>query len=262
MRERPRVLEPAAQRLELLLLAAFFALPLLGLLVQSVAVTWRYPDVLPSRLGTRGYAIAFGSGGAGQAALNSLEVALAASVIGLLLAWPAARAIAELPRTLRRMALLLIAAPLLVPPLATGMGLTEWFIELGLSGTRTGLVLAHLTVVIPYEVLIIGASLGDRVQAVEEMASGLGLGRVRRLAFVTIPAARGVIAAAALLGFLVSWSQYGSSLAVGAGVPMLPLVLVPYVGSDPTVAAALSVLFLIPAFLVLFATLRLTRERA
>ena len=69
-----------------------------------------------------------------------------------------------------------------------------------------------------------------------------------------------VIGGSALLGVLVSWSQYGSSLAVGAGLPLLPLVLVPYIGSDPTVAAALSVLFLLPALAALALALRVGRE--
>jgi putative spermidine/putrescine transport system permease protein len=66
---------------------------------------------------------------------------------------------------------------------------------------------------------------------------------------------------AALLGFLVSWSQYGLSLAVGGGLPMLPLVLVPYTSSDPQVAAALSLVFLAPAVVALLAAARATGPR-
>jgi len=41
------------------------------------------------------------------------------------------------------------------------------------------------------------------------------------VALVTLPSVRACLAAAFLLGFLVSWSQYGSPLAVGGGLPML-----------------------------------------
>ena len=58
-----------------------------------------------------------------------------------------------------------------------------------------------------------------------------------------------MLAVAALLGFLVSWSQYGLSLAVGGGTPMLPLLLVPYIASDPQVASVLALVFLAPALL-------------
>ena len=48
--------------------------------------------------------------------------------------------------------ILLVALPLLVPPFATGTGLAEWFIRLGLADTILGVALAHLTAVLPYVV--------------------------------------------------------------------------------------------------------------
>lgn len=46
---------------------------------------------------------------------------------------------------------------------------------------------------------------------------------------------------------MVSLAQCGSTLAVSAGTPTLPLLLVPYAQSDPQIAAALSLLLLVPA---------------
>jgi putative spermidine/putrescine transport system permease protein len=156
--------------------------------------------------------------------------------------------------------LVLLAMPLLVPAYATGTGLAEWFLRLGLAGGRLGLVLAHLTVVLPYVVLVLAAGFGERLAELEEMAATTGLGQGRRLALVTLPAVRPTLAAACLLGFLVSWSQYGLSLAVGGGLPMLPILLLPFVGTDPQVAAALSLLFLAPAVAALALAARATRR--
>jgi putative spermidine/putrescine transport system permease protein len=227
-------------------LGLVFAAPLLVLLAQAVADQWRAPALLPQRLGTRGLQVAIG-GDSGAALVNSLQVAVATTAAALLLGWPAARALGD--RRLRRPTpvLLLLAMPLLVPAYATGTGLAEWFLRLGLAGGRLGLVLAHLTVVLPYVVLVLASGFGERLAELEEMASTTGLGPARRLALVTLPAVRPTLAAAGLLGFLVSWSQYGLSLAVGGGLPMLPIVLLPFVGTDPQVAAALSLLFLAPA---------------
>ncbi len=113
--------------------------------------------------------------------------------------------------------------------------------------------MAHLIPVLPYVLLILATGFGPDVRALEEAAAVHGAGRVRRLVVVTLPAVAPVLAVAALLGFLVSWSQYGLSLAVGGGTPMLPLLLVPFVGSDPQVAAALSLVFLAPALLAVVA---------
>jgi ABC-type spermidine/putrescine transport system permease subunit II len=107
-------------------------------------------------------------------------------------------------------------------------------------------VLAHLVYALPYVVLLLAPAFGSGVAELEEAARTLGAGTARRLALVTVPTVAPALAAAALLAFLASWSQYGTSLAVGGGLPMLPLVLVPFVGADPQVAD-LALLFLTPA---------------
>ncbi len=240
-------------------IAALIALPLLALIVRAFADVWRAPAIVPQRLGLRGVRIAF-SGDTATAFTNSLTVALLTVIVALLIGWPAARVLGE--RRLRHPAVvfMLLAMPLLVPSYAVGSGLTEWFIRLGLDGTTLALIAAHLTFVLPYVVLVLLAGFGPRLTALEEMGSVSGLTPLRRLAWVTLPSAAPTIAAAALLGLLVSWSDYGSSLAVGAGRPMLPVVLLPFVGADPQVAATLALLFLAPAIAALAFTVRVGRQ--
>jgi putative spermidine/putrescine transport system permease protein len=237
--------------------ALLFALPIAALVVRAFADEWRAPALLPQGFGLRGFDVAFE---AGAAFAGSLAVALVTTAVALALAWPAARVLGE--RRLRRPGLvfLLLAMPLLVTPYATGAGLTEWFIRLGLAGTLLGLVLAHLVLVLPYVVVVLVSGFGPRVGELEEMARTFGASPLRRLAWVTLPSMRATLAAAGLLGFLVSWSQYGSSLAVGAGRPMLPLVLLPYVRTDPQVASALALLFLAPALVALAVATRASRS--
>jgi len=242
-----------------LLLAAVFAIPVLALIVQAFADEWRAPALIPQHLGFRGFRDAFADGGALAALANSLLIAVATTVLALLLGWPAARVLGE--RRLRHPApvFLLLALPLLVPALATGTGLTEWFIHLNLVETRAGIVLAHLTVVLPYVVLVLTAAFSRRLTELEDMATAMGWSPARRLLAVTIPSVRPTLVAAALLGFLVSWAQYGTSLAVGGGLATLPIALLPYVSSDPEVAAALAMLFLAPAVAALAVASRLGR---
>ena len=222
--------------------------PIATLVLRAAADEWRSPSVLPQRFGTRGIDAAFAdASGAVEAILNSLTVALATTLIALVLAWPAARVVGE--RRVRHAGAVwvLLGLPLLVPPFATGSGLTEWFIRLGIADTLAGLVVAHLVPVLPYVVLLLASGFRPEVRELEEAAAVHGAGRARRLVLVSLPAVAPVLAVAALLGFLVSWSQYGLSLAVGGGTPMLPLLLVPFVGADPQVAAVLALVFLGPA---------------
>lgn len=247
-------------RVAALAVALLFALPLAALVVRAFADSWRAPAIVPQRLGTRGFDVAFGGGQAGEAFATSLVVALIATALGLLVGWPAARALGE--RRLRRpgVVLLVLALPLLVPPYAVGVGLTEWFIRIDLAGTVGGLIAVHVLFVLPYVVAILVSGFGPRLAGLEDMARALGARPAQRFAWVTLPGLAPTVAAAALIGFLVSWSQYGSSLAVGAGRPMLPLLMLPFVNSDPQVAATFALLFLAPAVLALAATARLSRS--
>lgn len=234
------------------------AAPLLVLVVRAFADEWRAPALVPQRLGLRGVEVAF-SGTSAQALGNSLLVALATATLALLLAWPAARVLGERRPRHPAPIFLLLVMPLLVPGYAVGTGLTEWFIRLGLDGTLPALVAGHLTFVLPYVVLVLLSGFGPRLTALEEVARVNGLSPVRRLLWVTLPAAAPTVGVAALIGFLVSWSDYGTSLAVGGGRPMLPVVLLPFVGADPQVAATLALLFLAPAVAVLAAAVRAGR---
>jgi putative spermidine/putrescine transport system permease protein len=252
-----------ANRVVALLAALAFAVPLGAIVVRAVADVWRAPALVPQEWGLRGFREGLSGGATAEAFANSLVVGALTTLVALVLAWPAARVLGE--RRLRRggwdrVVFLLLALPLLVPPYATGAGLAEPFIRLGLIDTRAGLVLAHLTAVLPYVVLVLLGGFGARLAELEDMGRALGLSPLRRLAWVTVPAVRPTLAAAAALGFLVSWSQYGSSLAVGGGIPMAPLVLLPFVGPDPQVAAAVSTLYVLPALLALAVAARAARS--
>jgi putative spermidine/putrescine transport system permease protein len=254
-----------SRRLVVALVAVAAVLPLLTLVLRAAADEWRAPDLVPQRYGTRGVEAAFADApDAAEAVLNSLSVAAGTTALAFVLAWPAARVIGE--RRLGRSAVagvwVLLALPVLVPQYATGSGLAEWFIRLGVADTLGGLVAAHLIPVLPYMLLILASGFGPDVRAAEEAAAVHGAGPARRLALVTVPLLAPTIAVAALLGFLVSWSQYGLSLAVGGGTPMLPLLLVPYIDADPQVAAVLALAFLAPALAAVAASLALARRMA
>jgi putative spermidine/putrescine transport system permease protein len=237
-----------------LLISVLAVVALLVLPLQAVADVWRAPALLPQHVGTRGIAWLMAPGARVAAAVTtSLVVALVATTIGLVVAWPAARALSRLEVRSRTALLAVIAAPLLVPGFAIGTGMATWLLRLGLADTLGGLVAAHLVFVLPYAVLVLVPAFDDELRRLEEAARTAGAGPVARVRLVTVPAVARPLAVAALLGFVVSWSQYGTSLAVGGGRLTLPIVLLPFIGRDPQLAAVLSLVFLVPPLLALVA---------
>jgi putative spermidine/putrescine transport system permease protein len=243
-------------------LAVLYAAPFALLVVRAAADVWRYPAIVPQQLGARGLDYALSATRPPWPALrNSLVVALVTTALALVLAWPASRVLARGTRRVRAGLLVLLALPLLAPPLAVGHGLSTWLLRWGLMDSLPGLVAAHLVYVLPYVALLLAAGFTGRIAHLEEAARTLGASAPRRLWHVTVPAVGPALALALLLGFVVSWSQYGTSLAVAGGTPLLPLVLVPFVQNDPQIASTLALLFLGPPVLALTAAVRWGRHR-
>ena len=71
------------------------------------------------------------------------------------------------------------------------------------------------------------------------------------------------LAVAASFAFLISWSQYLTTLLIGgARIVTLPLTLVAFQrGGDEAIAAALSFVYLAPAAAVAFSVARFLKER-
>ncbi|MEZ4832619.1 MAG: hypothetical protein R2873_11590 [Caldilineaceae bacterium] len=79
---------------------------------------------------------------------------------------------------------------------------------------------------------------------------------MRTIVYVMLPLIAPGLVVASLFTFLVSWSQYITTLLIGGGqVITLPLVLFPFIsGANQATAAALSLVFIAPAILVIWLT--------
>lgn len=250
----------SSRRTITLVVALLLVVPLALLLPRAFADAWRAPDLLPQAWGLRALREATRPGTqALEALLNTVVVAVAATSIGMLVAWPAARTLARLDGLRRTVVFVALLSPLLLPPYATGVGLTAWLLRLGLADHLVGIVAAHLVHVVPYVLLALLPAMGRRLDGLEEAARTCGAGRWEAWWRVVLPAARNVVGTALLLGFLVSWAQVGTSLAVGGGVPMLPVIALPFTRNDPQVASLLNLALLLPPLAVLWLS---SRQRA
>ena len=230
-------------------------LPFLPLLLWSIAEKWFYPALLPQAFDTRAWSYVFTT--AGSQILNGLftsfNLALVTTVISLLLGIPAGRALGLYDFPGKKMAMLFLTLPIIVPPLSVSMGLHLWFIQLELAETFIGVVLIHLTFCLPYTIFVIRGVFSDYTPDFEEQARSLGASPARVIFQVIFPMIFPGIIVAALFSFLISWSQYLSTLIIGGGKLLtLPILLFSLMGSgDRPVASAVSLVFILPVFLAL-----------
>ena len=125
---------------------------------------------------------------------------------------------------------------------------------MGLSDTILGVILVHLIAAVPYCITIMAdvtAAVGDRL---EQQAMVLGATPVRSFFEVTLPSLLPGILSSVSMGFILSYSQYFTTLMVGGGrVKTIALVLVPYIQSgDRALSSLYSVTFVGSALLVFF----------
>ena len=130
--------------------------------------------------------------------------------------------------------------PLLLPTLVLALALLLAFSPYALVATLPGLVLAHLTVTLPFVIRIMTTAFANLPRDVEDAASTLGASPAHVFRRVTLPLAIPGIIAAAALAFLLSFDETVISLFIsGPRLQTLPVAIYHYVErrTDPAIAA-------------------------
>ena len=235
-------------------------LPFLMLILWSFSTRWFYPQVLPAQWGLRAWQYVFGTAGSQiiTGLIQSMLVALATAAISLLVGIPAGRALGLYNFRGKDAISIILMLPVIVPPLCVAMGLQLWFLKLGLTESFAGVVLVHLTFCLPYAVFVMWGVFSNYNLEYEDQARTLGATSWQLFSRVVLPLTLPGIIVAGLFSFLLSWSQYLSTLIIGGGrVTTLPILLFALMGSgDRPVAAAVSIVFVAPAFLALLFSAR------
>lgn len=230
-------------------------LPFCQLLIWSLSDRWFYPDLLPQAWGVRAWQYIFGTAGNQiiNAVFQSIAVAAATASAALAIGFPAGRALGLYTFRGKDLISVLLTLPVIVPPLCVAMGLHLWFIRLGLTEQFSGVVLVHLTFCLPYAVFVMWGVFSNYNPDFEDQARSLGAKTSRVVLRIMLPMTLPGIVVAALFSFLLSWSQYLATLIIGGGkITTLPVILFALMASgDRPVAAAVSIVFVVPALLVL-----------
>ncbi|MDZ7629778.1 MAG: ABC transporter permease subunit [Gemmatimonadaceae bacterium] len=245
-------------------LTLFATAPLLVLMVTSLARGWFYPALVPDAVDGSAWRDLFTDPAQLRALRNSLTLGMATAVLATAVALPLGRSAALSTRLVRRTVALLAFSAVALPPVALGVGLQLTVLTLGLGGSLTGVLLAHLVPAIGYLTLVFLGVFTRWDARLEEAAATLGATGVDRWRLVLLPLLRRPIAESLALGFLVSWAQVALTLLVGGGaVRTLPLDVLAMLQSGQDQRAAAGALALaIPALIVVGASRVAARNTA
>jgi len=192
----------------------------------------------------------------GRHLLTSLVIALGCVAFSLLIAAPAAYALAQLNVKGVGVVLLIILISQMIPGIVVANALYRFYSNLGLLNSIPGLILADSALAIPFAILILRAFMLTLPRSIMEAARVDGAGPVRVFVSVVLPVSRNAIITAALFSFLFAWGDFlfALTLTTTDSVRPLTLGLYLYVGTyvnDWSAAMATAVMASVPAAVLL-----------
>lgn len=158
------------------------------------------------------------------AASNSIQVALATTLLSVLLGVAGALAISRSASATARVLDSLFMSPLVLPALAFGFAALMTFSAVGWTVSTTTLVIGHTVVCVPYVIRTTTAALAQMDPALLESSTSLGATRLYTFRRVTWPLIRPGVLAGAFIAFMSSFDNVPVSLFLrDARTDMLPI---------------------------------------
>lgn len=231
----------------IIVLFLIFLVPLFFIILQSVAFSWRWPELLPSEFSFRGWRALINEPRLGEALQSTILIGVAVVLLNFLIGIPAAKALAYYSFPGKNTIDVLLLSPILIPNLAIAMGLHFTFIRLGIANHMLGVIFVHLIPTVPYTIRIFRGGferIGDKWG---EVGATLGASSWQIFWTVQLPMMVPTIRSAAVLIFVISLSQYALTALIGGGnIMTLAMLYFPYFQSnDPAVLASFSAVFIL-----------------
>jgi putative spermidine/putrescine transport system permease protein len=154
----------------------------------------------------------------------------------------------------RRLIMVLVNAPLVVPSIAVAVALYFFAARLGLVGTLSALIAAHVALTVPLIVATVSGALSAFDLDLERAAANLGADRWRIFWFITRPQIQPAIFSGALFAFLMSFDELIVALFIsGVTTQTLPVRMWGSLRDhlDPTIAAISTVLIVLSAVILI-----------
>jgi putative spermidine/putrescine transport system permease protein len=237
----------------LLAFLLYMLAPLVIIAVSSFGKSWFGPTFLPQDWGLDWYAWAVSIGSIPEVLKNSLVIAGLAVVLSLALAMPTAWALGRRQVPYKTVLNTLVLLPKMLPPIAFALGVAKLFYAIGVVDTLFGVALAHVTITLPFAILVMSSTFAGIDDRLIEAAEVCGSRPWRTLIWVILPLAMPGILSAAIFVFTTSYNEFTLTLLTyGPHTVTLPVKTYLVIGDGfVPVGSAISMILLVPSLLVL-----------
>ncbi len=184
----------------------------------------------------------------------SIQVAVIATIIALIIGVPAAYAMSRFDFKGKGLIKNIFFSSIIVPGIVFGFSIFNFIIIKWKLPIYTSLLIGHIIIILPYIIRVVASSLEGFDYSIEEAAVSLGASRLKTFFLVVFPNITSGVIAAFMLAFINSFNNVPISIFLtGPGVSTLPIKMMSYVEYyyDPTISA-LSVTLMIMTIGIMF----------
>ncbi len=207
------------------LLLVFLYAPLIVLMVFAFN-SGTIPSLPIKSFSTKWFSAAFAdtdlTSALGRSVLIAAVNGLAATLLGVM----AAVSLARRRLALRRLLVVLILIPLVVPYIVLAVGLVVLLHQLGFATSLVAVLAGHVVISLPYSVLVILPRLRTLDPSIAEAANDLGASDLKAFWYVTLPLLGPALFSSFLIAFTISFDEFAiASFLAPPGSPTYPVVL-------------------------------------
>jgi multiple sugar transport system permease protein len=188
--------------------------------------------------------------------VNSAIIAVSVTAITMIVAMPVAYALGRLQFKGRAAMLFAVIMSRSYPPIAIVVPFFYLYSQIGLQGTKRGLVIIYLTLTIPMIIWVMTSFFSSLPRTIEAAARVDGNTRWQAFTRVILPMSWPGIAVAAAISFLICWNEFAFSqiLAAGSTAQTFPPALSTmfFQVSQPNEMAAASIIAIIPPAIIAY----------
>lgn len=230
-----------------------FSLPVLYLLILSLAGQWRFPSVFPEIWSAANWiGLLKNQGDLLWSLFTSMLISVTVAAIATSFGFWISRTIAFHPK--KNLLTAFTYLPFVFSPVIFAFVLNFYFIFFDLSGMVPGIMLAQIFITLPFALLLFVDFWDMKLKSLEDLVLTLGGSSSEAFFKVIVPVSKNMLLLCFFQAFLISWFDYGLTSIIGVGkIQTLTIKVFQYIGeANPFYAAVSSCLIIIPPMILLF----------
>lgn len=237
-----------------ILVLLFLVLPVLIIIPMSFSSS-RYLEFPPPGFSTQWYQAFFGDPQWVDALKTSLELAVATTLISLVLGVLAAEGLSKSEFKGKSAVIEAFMMPMLVPGIIVGIAIYRFEAGMSLSGSFSGLLIAHVLMAVPFVIRTVLANLEGYNPNYELASRSLGANSLVTFLRVTVPMIRTALFSGAMFAFATSFDEIVvSQFICGVEVTTLPKRIWDGLNQqlDPTITAIAAIVIVLISLIMIF----------